>query len=108
SGVRIFFFILIHFHLQMSKLTEWLTYTSVPLGVWLAVITGYINFSYATEWQEIFLFLPLIALLVFGFYAASVVLYRTFTFNDCNMEAAELKKEIEEAKKDLQKKGIFS
>ncbi|XP_015172624.1 PREDICTED: dolichol-phosphate mannosyltransferase subunit 3 [Polistes dominula] len=92
----------------MSKLTEWLTYTSVPLGVWLAVITGYIKFSYATEWQEIFLFLPLITLLVFGLYATSVVLYRTFTFNDCDKEAAELKREIEEAKKDLQKKGILS
>ncbi|KAI4499061.1 hypothetical protein M0802_005927 [Mischocyttarus mexicanus] len=91
----------------MSKLSEWLTYTSVPLGLWLAVITGYVNFSYNTEWEEIFQFLPLIALLVFGLYATSVVLYRTCTFNDCNKEAAELKKEIEQAKKDLRKKGIL-
>lgn len=92
----------------MSKLTKWLIFISVSLSIWSAIILRHVYLLHATKWGNILLFLPLISLLIFGLYAASVVLYRTFTFNDCNKEADELKKEIEEAKKDLRIKGILS
>ncbi|XP_011643311.1 dolichol-phosphate mannosyltransferase subunit 3, partial [Pogonomyrmex barbatus] len=51
-------------------------------------------------------FLPVIFLFHFGLYAIIVVLYRVFTFNTCESAAIELQQEIQQAVKDLQKKGV--
>lgn len=40
--------------------------------------------------------------------SAAIVLYRTFTFNDCPEAAKELLGQIEEARKDLRQKGMKS
>lgn len=39
-------------------------------------------------------------------YAVITVLYRVFTFNDCPEAAAEIQKQIDEAKADLSAKGF--
>ncbi|XP_043476011.1 uncharacterized protein LOC122507394 [Leptopilina heterotoma] len=51
----------------------------------------------------------LICILYLGFFAscaASIVLYRVFTFNNCEAASLELKKQTEDAKSDLLRKGI--
>lgn len=92
----------------MTKLMEWLLFGTVVLGAWLAVVTGNIDSSLeGTGWHQIVFFFPIILLFLFGLYAVAVVLYRVFTFNNCESAAAELQQEIEEAKKDLQSRGII-
>lgn len=85
------------------------------------------------RWQQIIRFFPIILLLLFCLYAATVIMYRTLTFNTCESAAAELQlvsykkclslnnviityyitlcviifQQIEEAKKDLQSKGVI-
>lgn len=119
----------------MTKLMEWLLFSTIFLGIWFSAITGNIKFPITAEWQQIIVFLPLIVLFLFGLYAAVTVLYRVFTFNNCENAAIELQQvsmkineaycmkllvlkfcllkcctyffqQIEEAKKDLQSKGI--
>lgn len=89
----------------MTKLLEWLSGATVIFGIWLATITS--NSTFVKEWHEIILFLPIICLFLFGLYAATVVLYRVFTFNNCNSAAIELQQQIEEATKDLESKGVI-
>jgi len=72
----------------MTKLLEWLSCATVIFGVWLVTITS--NSTFVKEWHEIILFLPIISLFLFGLYAATVVLYRVFTFNNCESAAIEL------------------
>lgn len=90
----------------MTKLMEWLLFLTLFFGIWISVITGNINSVFITEWKQVILFFPLIDLILCGVYAAVVILYRVFTFNNCEKAAAELQEQIEDAKKDLQSKGI--
>lgn len=50
--------------------------------------------------------LPVYSLITFGVISAAIVLYRTFTFNNCDDAATELKSQIEEAKTFFKKKGL--
>lgn len=116
--------------LQMTKLLEWLSCATVIFSIWLATITS--SSTFVKEWHELILFLPIICLFIFGLYAATVVLYRVFTFNTCDSAAIELQQvsfisikkyistlielistyyhflfqQIEEATKDLRSKGV--
>ncbi|KOX78339.1 Dolichol-phosphate mannosyltransferase subunit 3 [Melipona quadrifasciata] len=90
----------------MTKLMEWLLFAVLFFSIWIAVISGNVNLHFIKEWKQFVLFLPPVALFVCGLYAAIVVLYRTFTFNNCEQAAMELQEQIEEARKDLQTKGI--
>ncbi|TGZ46612.1 Dolichol-phosphate mannosyltransferase subunit 3 [Temnothorax longispinosus] len=89
---------------KMTKLLEWLSCATVIFGVWIATITS--DSAFVKEWHKIILFLPVISLFLFGLYAVTVILYRVFTFNTCESAAIELQQQIEEAKKDLQRKGV--
>ncbi|KAG7187597.1 hypothetical protein KM043_016665 [Ampulex compressa] len=91
----------------MTKLMEWIFFTTVFFGVWFAAVTGNINSSLVAEWQQTILCLPLVLLFLFSLYAATVVLYRVFTFNNCENAAIELQQQIEAAKKDLRSKGVI-
>ncbi|XP_011873520.1 PREDICTED: dolichol-phosphate mannosyltransferase subunit 3 isoform X2 [Vollenhovia emeryi] len=88
----------------MTKLLEWVSCTTVLFGVWLATIRS--DSTFVKEWHEIILFLPVISLVLFGLYSVTVILYRVFTFNTCESAATELQRQIEEAKKDLQSRGV--
>lgn len=74
--------------LQMTKLLEWLFCGTAIFAIWFATLTS--NSPIVEEWHKAILFLPIIALFLFGLYAATVVLYRTFTFNTCDSAATEL------------------
>jgi len=56
--------------------------------------------------RHVVVFLPFYALLVFGAVSLTVVLWRVYTFNDCQAAAAELQEEIAEARRDLTAKGL--
>ncbi|XP_076241673.1 dolichyl-phosphate mannosyltransferase subunit 3 [Calliopsis andreniformis] len=91
----------------MTKLMEWLLFATIFFGIWIAAVTGNINSIFITEWKPVVLFLPVIALFLFGLYAAITVLYRVFTFNNCESAAIELQQQIKEARQDLQMKGVI-
>lgn len=85
---------------------EWLAAGTVIIAVWLALLTGRVGGNLAAE-QPLFVYcLPILLLGCFGLYAATVVLYRTFTFNTCEEAAMELQKEIQAAREDLARRGF--
>ncbi|XP_045450113.1 dolichol-phosphate mannosyltransferase subunit 3 [Melitaea cinxia] len=90
----------------MTKLLEWISVTSAVLAVWYSLVGGYVKHKFIEENMDIILVSPIIFVALFGLYAVTVVLYRTFTFNNCTDEADALMAEIEEAKKDLHEKGL--
>lgn len=90
----------------MTKLLEWISVTSAVLAVWYSLVGGYVKHKFIEENMDIILVSPIIFVGLFGLYAVTVVLYRTFTFNNCTDEADALMAEIEEAKKDLHEKGL--
>ncbi|GLV37033.1 Dolichyl-phosphate mannosyltransferase subunit 3 [Carabus blaptoides fortunei] len=89
----------------MTKLTEWLVAASVVLAIWAAVVTNKIDSQFTRQYMHLIIPSPLIFIILFGLYAATVVLYRVFTFNNCEEAAVELKKEIIHAREDLKKNG---
>ncbi|XP_076760399.1 dolichyl-phosphate mannosyltransferase subunit 3 [Xylocopa sonorina] len=91
----------------MTKLMEWLLLVTFFFSMWIAIITENLNLPFIVEWKHLFLFFPVIVLFLFGLYAAIVVLYRVFTFNNCENAAIELQEQIEEAKKDLHNRGVI-
>ncbi|XP_015602687.1 dolichol-phosphate mannosyltransferase subunit 3 [Cephus cinctus] len=90
----------------MTKLMEWLLFATTFLAIWIAALTGNIHPSLVSEWRPLILLLPIISLFLFGLYAATVVMYRVFTFNNCEEAAIELQQQIKEAKAFLREKGI--
>lgn len=73
----------------MTKLMEWLLAASIVFSVWIALITGTSNLS-NVEWY--YKWFPAILIITFGLYAVIVILYRVFTFNNCESAAVELKR----------------
>ncbi|RZC42209.1 DPM3 domain containing protein [Asbolus verrucosus] len=90
----------------MTKLFEWLAVFGVLGAVWLSLVNNKIECALIKQHPTLILFSPVIFLALFGFYAATVVLYRVFTFNNCEKAAAELQEEIQEARTELTKLGF--
>lgn len=90
----------------MTKLLEWISVISAVFAVWYSLIGGYVKHPVIENNMNIVLVSPIIFVLLFGLYAATVVLYRVFTFNNCEEAAKELQVEIAEARKDLLDKGL--
>ncbi|XP_034940406.1 probable dolichol-phosphate mannosyltransferase subunit 3 [Chelonus insularis] len=91
----------------MTKLMEWLFCFVLFMGPWTAAISGAIDSPFINEHRQLILFLPFFFLVVFGIYAVTVVLYRTFTFNDCEEAAGKLRTEIAQAQAELRIKGVL-
>lgn len=89
----------------MTKLIEWLSAAFVLFTVWATVLFGgVVRLDHEIRfhvWLS-----PVYFVIAFGLCALVVVLYRTATFNDCPEAAAELKKQIQEARQDLRRKGF--
>ena len=51
---------------------------------------------------------PLWAIVAIGLYLLSVLILGVISFKDCPQAAVELESEVEEAKRDLRKRGIIS
>ncbi|XP_044743018.1 dolichol-phosphate mannosyltransferase subunit 3 [Chrysoperla carnea] len=90
----------------MTKLMEWLFGFSILSAIWLTLVTKKIENDFTRNNPELILISPIILIGLFGIYAVTVVLYRVFTFNNCEKAAEELQKQIAEARKDLLSKGI--
>ena len=92
----------------MTKLMQWLSLLLVFLSVWLPVLLGLTPVPVGSnpELRLHITLIPLYILIVFGLISAAIVFYRVLTFNDCPEAYKELKREIIEAKEDLEKKGF--
>ncbi|CAD6233874.1 GSCOCG00007368001-RA-CDS [Cotesia congregata] len=91
----------------MTKLMEWVFCLALFLGPWTAAITGTIKSPWINEHHTLLLILPIVLIITFGIYALSVVLYRTFTFNNCEEAAKQLQQQIAQAQAELRIKGIL-
>ncbi|KAF5285767.1 hypothetical protein FQR65_LT13046 [Abscondita terminalis] len=90
----------------MTKFMEWLTVIGCVFCVWAALVTNKIETEFTKDHYTCILFSPVIAVGLFGVYAITTVLYKTFTFNNCEEAAVQLQKEIVEAKEDLKRLGF--
>ncbi|ODN05377.1 Dolichol-phosphate mannosyltransferase subunit 3 [Orchesella cincta] len=90
----------------MTQLTKFLSLGFFAVIVWVKLI-GITDPD--TLWYKCLVVpLPFWGIVVFGAISAAIVLYRTLTFNDCPEAAKELLEQIEEARKDLRKRGMKS
>ncbi|VVC91258.1 unnamed protein product [Leptidea sinapis] len=92
--------------IKMTKLLEWISVASAFFAVWFSLVGGYIKHPVIEENMNFILFSPIFIVTLFGLYAVTVVLYRVFTFNNCEPAFLELQKQIQEANKDLLAKGL--
>jgi len=85
---------------MLTKLVQWLILAG-------AIVSAWINCLHA-EWMPptLALFWPLILVAAFGVTSVAIIGKRVWDFNDCTEAAAELRKQIEEAKADLKSKGL--
>ncbi|XP_067626600.1 dolichol-phosphate mannosyltransferase subunit 3 [Eurosta solidaginis] len=90
----------------MTNLQRWLLYIGLFAIPYLAIVSGIVQTPGMKKWKWEIQLLPLVLLVLFGAFSATVVLYRTFTFNDCPQAAKELQQQIEEARKDLISRGF--
>ncbi|KAG8228932.1 hypothetical protein J437_LFUL007324 [Ladona fulva] len=91
----------------MTKLMQWLLGASVLFAIWGSFVTKQVEIPILDKWSNLVLFFPVIAIILFGLYAAMVVLWRVYNFNDCEEAAKELLEQIKEARKDLINKGMI-
>ncbi|XP_055616020.1 dolichol-phosphate mannosyltransferase subunit 3 [Toxorhynchites rutilus septentrionalis] len=90
----------------MTKLMEWLMAAFAFFGVYFAIIARQVQHEVLDQYMFEIKLSPLVLIVLFGIYSATVVLYRTFTFNNCEEAAKELLEQIKEAKTDLRSKGM--
>lgn len=92
--------------MSLPKLYQWLLGVGSFMAVWSAVVTGYLETELSDGVFNVILVLPLFLLISFACVSLAVIGYRVTTFNDCVEASEELKKQIEEAKADLETKGF--
>ncbi len=90
----------------MTKALEWITAAVAVAAVWYAMWTGHLASEWVTRNPTLAMWWPVAVVAIFGIYCACVITYRVATFNDCEEAAVELKREIQEARADLKKRGI--
>ncbi|KAJ3650759.1 hypothetical protein Zmor_016839 [Zophobas morio] len=87
----------------MTKLVEWLAVFGALGAIWLSLVTNKVETNFN---PTLILYSPVIFVALFGVYAATVVLYRVCTFNNCDKAAAQLQEEIQAARTDLAARGF--
>jgi len=87
----------------MTKLTEWVFGLGLFVSTWYLFFTRKIESSFSDS--EILL-APIVLVAVIGVILLSILIRRISTFNDCPEAAAELRKQIEQAREDLTSKGF--
>lgn len=90
----------------MTKVLEWISVLSAFFAVWYSLIGGYVKHPLIEKNMTLVLVSPAVFVLLFGLYAVTVILYRVFTFNNCEEAAKELQEEIKEAREDLLDRGL--
>lgn len=90
----------------MTKLAEWLVTGITLVIVWYNVLIGKLpNFGLT---QSQILIAPLVIVGVIACVVLLTLIQRVRSFRDCPEAAAELRKQIEEAKTDLKSQGFKS
>ena len=92
---------------KMTKLMEWIGVFFIIVGIWYSLITEKIFPDLYRNNPNLVLMSPIFGLGLFAMYSVLLIAYRVYNFNDCFEAAEELKNEIQEAKKDLAKKGLL-
>ncbi|XP_025108058.1 dolichol-phosphate mannosyltransferase subunit 3-like [Pomacea canaliculata] len=92
--------------MAIPRLFRFLAAITLFLSVWLSYMTGIIPIRLSQSFSEVVTILPLYLLISFACFSLAVVGYRVATFNDCVEASAELRRQMEEAKADLRKKGF--
>ncbi|XP_034255888.1 dolichol-phosphate mannosyltransferase subunit 3 [Thrips palmi] len=93
--------------MALTKLMQWALAFAAFTGLWATLVANAAQpENYLHNHELLVLALPVILIGLFGLYAVFIILYRVFTFNDCEEAAAELNKQIKEARKDLKSKGF--
>ncbi|CAB3980985.1 Dolichol-phosphate mannosyltransferase subunit 3 [Paramuricea clavata] len=90
----------------MTKLLQWLCFLGLIFTIWISLLTDILPFKISKNVKDVVLPFPFYMVIVFGCYSLIVIGYRVLTFNDCEDAAESLRKEIQEARKDLSKKGF--
>lgn len=91
--------------MAVPKLFQWLMGVGSFMTVWLAYVMGYMQTEIRKEYHEIIITLPVYLLITFACFTLGMIGFRVATFNDCVEASRELKEQIEEARRDLEKKG---
>ncbi|XP_022095928.1 dolichol-phosphate mannosyltransferase subunit 3-like [Acanthaster planci] len=89
-----------------TKLVQWITALVLFASIWCAFVFDLVPIQVDARMKEVIVPLPVYLLIVFACFSLATIGYRVATFNDCEEAAESLKKEIEEARKDLKKKGF--
>ncbi|XP_072026497.1 dolichol-phosphate mannosyltransferase subunit 3-like [Amphiura filiformis] len=89
-----------------TKLAQWLTALTIFSITWATVTFQWVPVPLDSAVKDVILLSPIYLLIVFACYSLATIGYRVYTFNDCEGAAEELKQEIEEARKDLKKRGF--
>ncbi|XP_019618462.1 PREDICTED: dolichol-phosphate mannosyltransferase subunit 3-like [Branchiostoma belcheri] len=90
----------------MTKLLQWLLGVGLLLGTWACLVWDLVPAQLTPQWKEVVWVAPMYLLMSFACYSLATIGYRVATFNDCEDAAKELQQEIEEARRDLAKKGL--
>ncbi|XP_059152174.1 dolichol-phosphate mannosyltransferase subunit 3-like [Physella acuta] len=89
----------------VPKIFQWLIVLSISLSIWMAYAVGYFKTDLSKEYHDIIIVLPIYALITFACWVLAVIGFRVATFNDCVDASEQLKEQILEARRDLEKKG---
>jgi len=87
----------------MTKLAEWVFGLGLFVSTWYLIFTRKIESSFTDS--EILL-APIVLVAIIGVVLLTILIRRISTFNDCPEAAAELRKQIEQAREDLTSKGF--
>ncbi|ELT95608.1 hypothetical protein CAPTEDRAFT_180320 [Capitella teleta] len=91
---------------MFTKLQQWLSAIFLYASFWLSSFYDKLPLTLSDPWKEIIFASPIYFLITFACFSLATIGYRVAIFNDCTEASEELKKEIIEAKKDLEKKGL--
>lgn len=89
-----------------TKLVKWLMAAAVFLEVWYGLLNGWIPVDLSPQMYQMLVPMPLYAIMCLGCYALATIGYRLMTFNDCENASKELRRDIEDARRDLTSKGL--
>jgi len=86
------------------------TILPICLGVlilWVLIVLGLFPISLPRFLQSIILVIPIIGLLLFGFYSLFYLMYKVINLKDCPQAQIELQREIERIRRDSRYKSLF-
>lgn len=90
-----------------TKLAEWAAGALLIAAVWAGLASGRLGPEGLRRDHPVLVWIwPVFPVAMFGLFSVAVILKRVYEFNDCEDAAAELQRQIKEAKADLLAKGL--